>query len=91
MLIKAHRQISVTTVTADAARTGRHDEQQGARIGRTGRPESPADMGRVVASQLPSGTRTAATTRSNTRGPGSSSTRMTDPAMTPGTVPATSV
>ena len=46
---------------------------------------------RVVASQLPGGTRAAAITGSNTRGPGSGSTRMTDPAMTPGTVPATSV
>jgi predicted nucleic acid-binding protein len=84
----AHRQISVTMITADAAHTGRHDEQQRAGIGRTGRSHL-ADMGRVVANRLPSGTRTATTTRSNTRGPGSSSTRMTDPAMTPGTVPAT--
>jgi hypothetical protein len=36
---------------------------------------------------VPSGISTAATTRSKTRALGSSSTRMTDPAMTPGTVP----
>jgi hypothetical protein len=40
---------------------------------------------------MPNGTSTEATTRSMTRGPGSSSTRMTDPAMTPGTVPAMSI
>jgi hypothetical protein len=37
---------------------------------------------------MPSGSRTAATTRSKAREPGSISTRTTDPVMTPGTVPA---
>ena len=41
-------------------------------------------------SQTPSGTSTAATTRSNTFGPGSTLTRITEPAMTPGRVPAIS-
>ena len=46
--------------------------------------------GRVSTSQAPSGSRTAATTRSKTCGPGSTLTRMTEPAMTPGRVPAMS-
>ena len=41
----------------------------------------PAEAGWVTASHLPSGTRTAATARSNTCGPGTSSTRMTEPVM----------
>jgi len=44
--------------------------------------------GGVSTSQVPGGTKTAATIRLNTRGPGSSSTRITDPVMTPGKVPA---
>src|SRR5208282_1223537 len=59
-------------------------------IGRAGRAGSSPGAGLDRASQVPSGSRTAATTRSKTRGPGSSLTRMTDPAMTPGTVPVMS-
>ena len=62
----------------------------GAGISRGGRSGSSSGAGLVRASHIPSGSRTAATTRSKTRGPGSSSTRMTDPAMTPGRVPAMS-
>jgi hypothetical protein len=47
--------------------------------------------GRVSTRKMPSGIKTAATTTSKTRGPGSSFTLMNDPAMTPGRVPAMSV
>ena len=46
--------------------------------------------GRISVSHSPSGTSTPATTRSNTRAPGNSSTRITEPATTPGSVPAIS-
>jgi len=51
------------------------------------RPHGP---GLVSASQVPRGSKTAATTKSKRCGLGSNSTRMTDPAMTPGSVPAMS-
>ena len=51
---------------------------------------SSGQPGRVSASHSPRGSSTPATTRSNTRGPGSNSTRITDPATTPGSVPAIS-
>jgi hypothetical protein len=56
-------------------------------ISRAGRLGLSSGAGLVRASPIPSGTRTAATIRSKTCGLGSSSTRMTDPAMTPGAVP----
>jgi hypothetical protein len=58
---------------------------------RTGRADASADGGRDSASQQPSGTRTTAITTSKTTSPGINSTRMTDPAMTPGSVPAMSI
>ena len=62
---------------------GRHRDLAGAAAQDPG-----VRAGRLSASQLPRGSRTAATTRSNTCEPGSSSTRITEPAMTPGSVPA---
>ena len=57
------------------------------RAGRAGWSGSRLRAGRVAVSQMPRGSRRAATIRSKTRGPGTSSTRMTDPAIKPGRVP----
>ena len=64
-----------------------------ARTARTARASPSATspstrVGLVSASHIPSGSRTAAMTKSKTRALGRRSTRMIDPATTPGSVPA---
>ena len=57
--------------------------------GRENRGEPPAGVA-LSANHNPRGTRTAPMTASKASGPGTSSTRMVEPATTPGMVPANS-
>jgi hypothetical protein len=73
---------------ADAAAAS--PTRKGSGMARTLRAALSGLAGRVTTSHAPRGSSTAATTTSKTRGPGSNSTLMTDPAITPGRVPAMS-